>query len=72
MAQLDISEALKQYGTLFSENKAVSIIAIVAFLAISYYSLPSSNKEKHLPVWLPLEIGAASYLISSGGLGLSI
>jgi hypothetical protein len=69
MAQL---EALNKYGAVISENKIAIIIVIVALLVASYFSFAGSSKEKNLPVWLPLEIGAASYLISSGGLGLSI
>lgn len=73
MALLYVSEWLLRFGAFISETSpAFKLVGIVAIIAASSVYLVGSGKEQQLPRWLPLEIGAASYLISSGGVGLSI
>jgi hypothetical protein len=69
MALSFISDPLLRFGALISEHSTASnVVVVLALLAVSAAYLTASGK--HLPKWVPLEIGAASYLISSGGLGL--
>ena len=73
MASSFISDPLLRFGAFISEQSTASkVVVVLALLAVSAAYLTGSGKEKQLPKWVPLEIGAASYLISSGGLGLSI
>jgi hypothetical protein len=72
MAQLDVSEALNRYGAFISENRTLSIFIVVGLLIFSYFSVGASRDNQNLPAWIPLEIGAASFLLTSGGRGLSI
>jgi hypothetical protein len=67
------SELPHSYSAYMPSNITTShIIVIIAVLALTTAYIAKPAKDRHLPTWLPLEIGAVSYLISSGGRGLSI
>lgn len=67
-----VSELAQQAQAVFSEALSTQVLVLVAVLALTAVYFGRPRREGDLPGWVPLEIGAVSYAVSSGGPLLSL